>query len=91
MKNLTKFINEQQGGSSFKQEVSYSAADWNKWKNETRGKDIYVGTVNDEPDLELVYIPNHKSKTLDHIATYNIKTHVLFCDDINLFGHEVKK
>ena len=88
MKNLVNYINEQQG-SSFKEEVKYTKADWEKWKK-NRPDEIYVGTDDDNKDLELVYIVNHKTRTVDHIASYNPKTQVLFCDDPKLFGHEVK-
>lgn len=88
MKNLVNYINEQQG-SSFKEEVKYTKADWEKWKK-NRPDEIYVGTDDAHKGLEVVYIVNHKTKTVDHIASYNPKTQVLFCDDTKLFGHEVK-
>ena len=56
MKNLVNYINEQQG-SSFKEEVKYTKADWEKWKK-NRPDEIYVGTDDDNKDLELVYIVN---------------------------------
>ena len=86
--DLVSFINEHQG-SLFKEEVKYTKADWEKWKK-TRPDEIYVGTDDDYKDLELVYIVNHNTRTVDHIASYNPKTQVLFCDDIKMFGHEVK-
>ena len=39
--------------------------------------------------MKQIYIPNNKDKMMDHIATYNKKIGVLFCNDIKLFGHEV--
>lgn len=68
--------------------MKYTKSDWEKWKKETK-EDVLVGNYENSPELELVYIPNHKAKTMEHIATYNTKTQVLFCDDINLFGNEV--
>lgn len=93
MKNIVEKIYESgngghaKNGSSFSEEVKYSKADWEKWKKETK-EDILVGNYESEPTLELVYIPNHKNKTMDHIATYNKSAEILFCNDIKLFGHE---
>lgn len=94
MKNIVEKIYESgnaghvKNGSSFSEEVKYSKSDWEKWKEETK-KDILVGNYESEPTLELVYIPNHKNKTMEHIATYNKSAEILFCDDIKIFGHEV--
>ena len=94
MKNIIDKIYESnnaghvKNGSSFKEEVKYSSEDWKKWKEETK-EDVLIGNYEGEPTLELVYIPNHKVKTMEHIATYNTSAEVLFCDDIKLFGHEV--
>lgn len=94
MKQLSKYIAESdntghaKNGSSFSEEVKYSKSDWEKWKKETK-EDVLIGNYESEPNLELVYIPNHKGKTVDHIATYNTKTETLFCDDIKLFGNEI--
>ncbi len=88
MKDLISFINEQQG-SSFKEEVKYTKSDWEKWKK-NRPDEIYVGTDNDYKGLEVVYVVNHKTKTVDHIASYDPNKQILFCDDTKLFGHEVK-
>ena len=85
MKDIVSKINE--SGSSFSEQVKYSKSDWEKWKKETK-EDVFIGNYENEPDLELVYIPNSKYKMMDHIATYNKKTGVLFCNDIKLFGHE---
>jgi len=74
-------------GNNFKEEVKYSKSDWEKYKK-TREKDLWFGNYENNPGLELVYIPNHKNKVMDHIATYNIKKGILFCDDIKLFGNE---
>ena len=91
MKDLINFINEQNNmnGPSFKEEVKYTKSDWDKWKK-NRPDEIYVGTDNDYKGLEVVYVVNHKTKTVDHIASYDPKKQILFCDDIKLFGHEVK-
>lgn len=85
MKDIVSKINE--SGSSFSEQVKYSKSDWEKWKKETK-EDVFIGNYENEPDLELVYIHNNKDKMMDHIATYNKKTGVLFCNDIKLFGHE---
>lgn len=85
MKDIVSKINE--SGSSFSEQVKYLKSDWEKWKKETK-EDVFIGNYENEPDLELVYIPNNKDKMMDHIATYNKKTGVLFCNDIKLFGHE---
>ena len=85
MKDIVSKINE--SGSSFSEQVKYSKSDWEKWKNETK-EDVLIGNYENEPNLELVYIPNHKEKTMDHIGTYNKQSQILFCDDIKLFGHE---
>ena len=88
MKDIVSKINEyKEDNGSFANEVKYSKSDWEKWKKETK-EDILIGNYDDNPNLELAYIPNHKDKTMKHIATYNTKTHVLWCDDIKLFGHE---
>ena len=92
MKDIISKINESgnaghvKNGSSFSEEVNYSKSDWEKWKKETK-EDVLIGNYESEPNLELVYIPNHKEKTMNHIATYNTKTGILFCDDIKIFGH----
>lgn len=85
MKDIVSKINE--SSSSFSEQVKYSKSDWEKWKKETK-EDIFIGNYENDPNLEIIYIPNHKEKIMDHIATYNKKTGVLFCNDIKLFGHE---
>ena len=93
MKDIVSKLNESsnaghvKNGSSFSEEVKYSKSDWEKWKKETK-EDVFIGNYESEPNLELVYIPNHKEKTMDHIATYNKTAQILFCNDINLFGNE---
>lgn len=87
MKDLRTIINEA-NNSLFSNKVKYSKSDWEKWKN-TANDDVLVGNYEDDKDLELVYIINHKDKKIDHIATYNTKTEILWTDDIELFGHEV--
>lgn len=93
MKDIQSFICESgnaghaKNGSAFSDKVKYSKSDWEKWKKETK-EDVLIGNYESEPNLELVYIPNHKGKTMDHIATYNKSEQILFCDDIKLFGHE---
>ncbi len=93
MKDIVSKLNESgnaghvKNGSSFSDEIKYSKSDWEKWKKETK-EDVLIGNYESEPNLELVYIPNHKGKTMDHIATYNKQAQILFCDDIHLFGNE---
>ena len=90
MKDIVSKINEyKEDNCSFGYELKYSKSDWEKWKKETK-EDVLVGNYDDNPNLELAYIPNHKDKTMKHIATYNTKIGVLWCDDIKLFGHENK-
>ena len=87
MKDIVSKINEyKEDNGSFGYELKYSKSDWEKWKKETK-EDVLIGNYESEPNLELVYIPNHKGKTMDHIATYNKQAQILFCDDIKLFGH----
>ena len=84
-----KAINEYlQGGSTFKNKVKYSKADWEKWKK-AAGEDVFVGNYEDDKDLELAYIQNSDGKKMQHIGTYNNKKEILWCDDIEFFGHEV--
>ena len=88
MKDIVSKINEyKEDNGSFANEVKYSNSDWEKWKKETK-EDVMVGNYDAEPEIELVYIPDHKNRTMEHIGTYNKKKEVLFCDDIKLFGHE---
>ena len=90
MKKLNQYINEyKEDHGSFGYEVKYSNSDWEKWKKETK-EDIFIGNYDDNPNLELAYIPNHKDKTMVHIATYNKKKEILWCDDIHLFGNKIK-
>ena len=85
MKQINEYL---QGGNTFKNEVRYSKSDWEKWKKATT-KDVLVGNYEDDKDLELVYIPDHNDKKIEHIGTYNKKKEILWCDDIAFFGHEV--
>ena len=91
MRQIVEYINHthnESKGSKFKEQIKYSKSDWDKWKKEA--KEVFIGNYDEDPDLELAYIPNHKDRIMDHIGTYNKKTKVLFCDDIELFGHEIK-
>lgn len=93
MKQINEYINHKEGGSSFENEVKYSKSDWEKWlklvDKEEYGKDLMIGNYESQPELTLVYRANHDKKMMDHIATYDIKKEVLWCDDINIFGNEV--
>lgn len=86
MKDLNQFIKESVG-NAFKHEVKYSSIDWKKFKKDTN-KEVFIGNYEDDPNIELAYMQNRYTKTLKHIGTYNKKTHVLYCDDIHLFGNE---
>lgn len=91
MKTLNSYINEQHNGSKFADEVKYSNADFNKWmKHITDNKLTDDIVVSEEEDLTLIYLLDGKTKKLKHIATYNKKSEVLSCDDIKLFGNEIK-
>ena len=94
MKNITSFINEasefdSKKKSSFSEKVKYSKEDWYNWLekfyNGTADKHMMLGSDPDSGML-LVYIKN--GEKLNHIASYNPKTTVLYTDDIKLFGHE---
>jgi hypothetical protein len=93
MKQINEYISNKDGGSKFENEVKYSLKDWEKWlklvEKEDFGKDLYIGNYDDDPDITLVFRTNDKDKHMDHIATYNHKKSILYCDDINLFGNEV--
>lgn len=90
MKDIVTKINESNQGSSF-EPYRYEKADWEEWlkliKKEKFGKDIFIGNYDSDPELKLVYKINNAKKTMDHIASYNVKTQTLYCDDINLFGN----
>ena len=96
MKDLISYINESgnvghvKNGSSFAKKVKYSKENWHKWLenfyNGTADKHIMLGNDPDSGIL-LVYIKN--GEKLNHIASYNPKTTVLYTDDIKLFGYEV--
>ena len=93
MRQINEYINYKEGGSSFENEVKYSKSDWEKWlklvDKEEYGKDLMIGNYESQPELTLVYRVNHDKKMMDHIATYDTKKEVLWCDDINIFGNEV--
>lgn len=79
-----------QQGSQFKNEIKYSITSWDEWK-QNRAENVYVGGYDNEPDIEVVYVVNDENKTLEHIATYNKKEQVLFCDDVDMFNIALKK
>jgi len=84
MKHLTQYINEAikvNKGSQFKEEVSYSIEDWNKWKEETDNVSDIKVYEDTEHGLFTVYM-NDK-----HIATYLVADEKLLCDDTKLFGN----
>lgn len=78
MKHLKELLMESFRGSSFKEEVRYKKSDFEQWCK-VAGKRFDVEDLGD--DLRGVYL-NGK-----HIATYNIKTQTLMCDDTKLFGN----
>ena len=92
MKQINEYIKHENCGSSFENEVTYKKSDWEKWlklvDKEEWGKDLFIGNYETEPELILVYKTNHDKKMMNHIATYNSKKEILYCDDINLFGNE---
>lgn len=96
MKTLIKYINEANQidltpkGSSFKEHVKYSHNDWSKWvENIYTNANNHIVLSNDTSGVILIYL--EVDKKLQHIATYNPKTTTLMCDDIHLFGNEVKE
>jgi hypothetical protein len=78
MKNFKELLIESLGGSSFKEEVRYKKSDFEQWRK-VAGERFDVEDLGD--NLLGVYLNNV------HIATYNIKTQTLMCDDTKLFGH----
>lgn len=78
MKHLRDLLIESFGGSSFKEEVKYKKSDFEQWCK-TAGKKFDVEDLGD--DLRGIYL-NGK-----HIATYNVKSQILMCDDTKLFGN----
>ena len=79
-------------GAAFKNEFKYLRSDWDKWLDSviSSGKFTKHVMIDNDPDNDctLIYLVN--GKKLTHIATYVPKTQVLYCDDMHLFGHEVK-
>lgn len=95
MKSLISYVNENEDfiDPSFKEKVKYSNDDFEKWQKEIHndnilGKKIFISPYEDE-SLMLVYLRKDDSNIISHIATYNKKTEVLYCDDIKIFGNEV--
>ena len=78
MRTLKELLIESLGGSSFKEEVRYKKSDFEQWRK-VAGKQFDVEDLGD--NLLGVYLNNV------HIATYNIKTQILMCDDTKLFGN----
>jgi hypothetical protein len=94
MKDIITKINESnkeaKNGSAFSEKVKYNKKDWDNWlenfyNSNFENKHILIGhDVNSE--MICVYIKN--GEKLNHIASYNPKTSVLYTDDIHLFGNE---
>lgn len=78
MKHLKDLLIESFGGSSFKEEVKYKKSDFEQWCK-AADKKFDVEDLGD--DLRGIYL-NGK-----HIATYNVKSQMLMCDDTKLFGN----
>lgn len=78
MKALKELLIESLGGSSFKEEVRYNKSDFEQWCK-VAGERFDVEDLGD--NLRGVYLNGV------HIATYNIKTQILMCDDTKLFGN----
>lgn len=78
MKQLKDLLIESLGGSSFKEVVRYKKSDFEQWYK-VAGKRFDVEDLGD--GLRGIYL-NGK-----HIATYNVKSQILMCDDTKLFGN----
>ena len=79
MKSLVDYIKESKG-SSFKNEVKFSAKDFEAWKKEADNK-VELDEIDD--DNVCIYIGRK------HIGTYNKKTQILTTDDVSLFGNYI--
>ena len=96
MKKLNEYINEQSEGSQFENEVKYSKTDWDAWKKlvwkdkPDLGKDLMFGFNEPDKHIELIYKLFKDEHQIKHIASYDTKKEILYTDDINLFGNEVK-
>ena len=96
MKKLNEYINEEQEGSQFKDQVKYSKEDWEAWKKliwkdkPDLGKDIMFGFNEPDKHIELIYKLLKNEHQIKHIASYDTNKEILYADDINLFGNEVK-
>ena len=83
-------VNEDFGGSQFGDKAKYSEEDFKKWCS-AAGKDFLF---TEQGNLVLVYQnlvkPIQKDGyqiDIEHVATYNTKTHTIYTDDMSLFGH----
>ena len=94
MKDIKEFINESnkevKNGSSFSEEVKYSKEDWYNWlENFYNGnfKDKHL-LIGDDVNSEMICVYTTNDKKLNHIASYNPRTKVLYTDDIHLFDND---
>ena len=78
MKALKELLIESLGGSSFKEEVRYKKSDFEQWLK-VADKRFEVEDLGD--NLKGIYLNGN------HIATYNVKSQILMCDDTKLFGN----
>ena len=87
MKSLSQYINES-AGSKFGDQTKYSKADFEQWC-EDNGRDYFIS---EEGNIILVYMkldqPIKKDGyeiNIEHIATYDSKKQILYCDDLSEF------
>ena len=94
MKDIITKINESnketKNSSVFSEKVKYYKKDWDNWlenfyNGNFENKHILIGP-DANSEMICVYIKN--GEKLNHIASYNTKTNVLYTDDIHLFGNE---
>ena len=87
MKNITKFIQESikiHAGNAFKEKVTFTAADFDKWKSSTPSEnfEVYDDKTN---GIALIY---KSASPMMHVATYKYDDQMLMCDDLKIFGIE---
>lgn len=84
LQGFDQFICENFPGSRFKQEVKYPKTEFEKWKKEMeKDKDVKV-EYHWSDRIWLVYMDGK------HIGTWNERTQILWCDDIQFFGNVVE-
>lgn len=98
MKDLQRYILESskdvetKSKGAFKDKFKYSQSDWQKWlDNIYSGKFTKHVMIGNDPDNSAILIYFVDGEKMTHVATYIPKTQVLYCDDMHLFGNEVKE